>query len=242
MINSITNRPTYSPTSHAAPSNSTTLDSTIHQVAQSKIRHHHKPTPTSKITHLVLTGDRFPNFDNFSQFPIPLQKLCIEGIQHYNNLISISNLPQSLKNLNISGCLNLRSIPKLPQSLKNLNISRCLNLASIHDLPQDLIDLDLSGCPTLRSIPKLPQYLKHLNISRCYRLASIPDLPQYLKHLILERCSNLTSIPNLPDSLQEIWISNDLLKLLEGRTVRSGLIKNVSERILKESGITIVPF
>jgi len=98
----------------------------------------------------------------------------------YNRLTSLSNLPDTLKELY---CYNnsLTTLPNLPKTLEYLDCSY----------------------NRLTSLSNLPSTLKKLY---CYnnQLTTLPTLPDTLEYLDCHY-NNLTALPNLPDTLKGLY-------------------------------------
>lgn len=121
-------------------------------------------------------------------------------------------------------CLGLTSLPKLPNSLKNLDVSgnQLTNLPE--HLPDSLQELDVSD-NQLTSLPELPDSLQELSVSD-NQLPSLPEhLPKSLKSLYASD-NQLTSLPELPDSLQNLSVSNNQLTRLPEHLPKS--LENLS--------------
>ncbi|EEM4236289.1 E3 ubiquitin--protein ligase [Salmonella enterica] len=127
-----------------------------------------------------------------------------------NNLTSLPELPEGLRELEVSGNLQLTSLPSLPQGLQKL---RAYNnwLASLPTLPPGLGDLAVSN-NQLTSLPEMPPALRELRVSG-NNLTSLPALPSGLQKLWAYN-NRLTSLPALPSGLQKLWAYNNRLTSL----------------------------
>ncbi|EDU0552893.1 type III secretion system effector E3 ubiquitin transferase SspH1 [Salmonella enterica] len=127
-----------------------------------------------------------------------------------NNLTSLPELPEGLRELEVSGNLQLTSLPSLPQGLQKL---RAYNnwLASLPTLPPGLGDLAVSN-NQLTSLPEMPPALRELRVSG-NNLTSLPALPSGLQKLWAYN-NRLTSLPEMSPGLQELDVSHNQLTRL----------------------------
>ncbi|EBI3182470.1 type III secretion system effector E3 ubiquitin transferase SspH1 [Salmonella enterica subsp. enterica serovar 4,[5],12:b:-] len=127
-----------------------------------------------------------------------------------NNLTSLPELPEGLRELEVSGNLQLTSLPSLPQGLQKL---RAYNnwLASLPTLPPGLGDLAVSN-NQLTSLPEMPPALRELRVSGS-NLTSLPALPSGLQKLWAYN-NRLTSLPEMSPGLQELDVSHNQLTRL----------------------------
>ncbi|AUX98215.1 type III secretion system effector E3 ubiquitin transferase SspH1 [Salmonella enterica] len=127
-----------------------------------------------------------------------------------NNLTSLPELPEGLRELEVSGNLQLTSLPSLPQGLQKLWAYNNW-LASLPTLPPGLGDLAVSN-NQLTSLPEMPPALRELRVSG-NNLTSLPALPSGLQKLWA--CNNrLTSLPEMSPGLQELDVSHNQLTRL----------------------------
>ena len=124
----------------------------------------------------------------------------------YNQLTSLSTLPNSLINLS---CNNnqLNSLPTLPSSLQFLECSNN-QLSSLPVLPVSIVNLSC-GANQLTILPSLPGNLSEFKCMQ-NQLTSLPPLPSTLVNL---RCDNndLTTLPSLPASITDLNCANNQL-------------------------------
>ncbi|EBS5526486.1 E3 ubiquitin--protein ligase [Salmonella enterica subsp. enterica serovar Telelkebir] len=127
-----------------------------------------------------------------------------------NNLTSLPELPEGLRELEVSGNLQLTSLPSLPQGLQKLWAYNNW-LASLPTLPPGLGDLAVSN-NQLTSLPEMPPALRELRVSG-NNLTSLPALPSGLQKLWAYN-NRLTSLPEMSPGLQELDVSNNQLTRL----------------------------
>ncbi|EBH9896115.1 type III secretion system effector E3 ubiquitin transferase SspH1 [Salmonella enterica subsp. enterica serovar Cerro] len=120
------------------------------------------------------------------RFPPHITTLVIPD----NNLTSLPELPEGLRELEVSGNLQLTSLPSLPQGLQKLWAYNNW-LASLPTLPPGLGDLAVSN-NQLTSLPEMPPALRELRVSG----------------------NNLTSLPEMSPGLQELDVSHNQLTRL----------------------------
>ncbi len=147
----------------------------------------------------------------------------------YNNLSTLSTLPNSLKYMYCNNN-HLSTIPVLPNSLTDF---QCYNnqLSSLPNMPDSLTYLNCEN-NQLASLPAMPNSLEYLfcnnnqllslpplsnsliNLTCQYnQLTSLPAIPNTLKDLYSGN-NLLTSLPTLSNSLQNFWCNNNLLTSL----------------------------
>ncbi|ECO4968642.1 type III secretion system effector E3 ubiquitin transferase SspH1 [Salmonella enterica] len=132
-----------------------------------------------------------------------------------NNLTSLPELPEGLRELEVSGNLQLTSLPSLPQGLQKLWAYNNW-LASLPTLPPGLGDLAVSN-NQLTSLPEMPPALRELRVSG-NNLTSLPALPSGLQKLWAYN-NRLTSLPEMSPGLQELDVShNQLIRLPQSLT------------------------
>ncbi|ENC9264737.1 E3 ubiquitin--protein ligase [Salmonella enterica subsp. enterica serovar Cerro] len=107
------------------------------------------------------------------RFPPHITTLVIPD----NNLTSLPELPEGLRELEVSGNLQLTSLPSLPQGLQKLWAYNNW-LASLPTLPPGLGDLAVSN-NQLTSLPEMPPGLQELDVSH----NQLTRLPQSLTGL-----------------------------------------------------------
>ncbi len=127
-----------------------------------------------------------------------------------NNLTSLPELPEGLRELEVSGNLQLTSLPSLPQGLQKLWAYNNW-LASLPTLPPGLGDLAVSN-NHLTSLPEMPPALRELRVSG-NNLTSLPALPSGLQKLWAYN-NRLTSLPEMSPGLQELDVSHNQLTRL----------------------------
>ncbi|OHL37614.1 type III secretion system effector E3 ubiquitin transferase SspH1 [Salmonella enterica] len=127
-----------------------------------------------------------------------------------NNLTSLPELPEGLRELEVSGNLQLTSLPSLPQGLQKLWAYNNW-LASLPTLPPGLGDLAVSN-NQLTSLPEMPPALRELRVSG-NNLTSLPALPTGLQKLWAYN-NRLTSLPEMSPGLQELDVSHNQLTRL----------------------------
>ncbi|ECF0533712.1 E3 ubiquitin--protein ligase [Salmonella enterica subsp. enterica] len=127
-----------------------------------------------------------------------------------NNLTSLPELPEGLRELEVSGNLQLTSLPSLPQGLQKLWAYNNW-LASLPTLPPGLGDLAVSN-NQLTSLPEMLPALRELRVSG-NNLTSLPALPSGLQKLWAYN-NRLTSLPEMSPGLQELDVSHNQLTRL----------------------------
>ncbi|OHN50950.1 type III secretion system effector E3 ubiquitin transferase SspH1 [Salmonella enterica] len=127
-----------------------------------------------------------------------------------NNLTSLPELPEGLRELEVSGNLQLTSLPSLPQGLQKLWAYNNW-LASLPTVPPGLGDLAVSN-NQLTSLPEMPPALRELRVSG-NNLTSLPALPSGLQKLWAYN-NRLTSLPEMSPGLQELDVSHNQLTRL----------------------------
>ncbi|EDG5089771.1 E3 ubiquitin--protein ligase [Salmonella enterica subsp. enterica serovar Derby] len=127
-----------------------------------------------------------------------------------NNLTSLPELPEGLRELEVSGNLQLTSLPSLPQGLQKLWAYNNW-LASLPTLPPGLGDLAVSN-NQLTSLPEMPPALRELRVSG-NNLTSLPALPSGLQKLWAYN-NRLTSLPEMSPGLQALDVSHNQLTRL----------------------------
>ncbi|OHK56682.1 type III secretion system effector E3 ubiquitin transferase SspH1 [Salmonella enterica] len=127
-----------------------------------------------------------------------------------NNLTSLPELPEGLRELEVSGNLQLTSLPSLPQGLQKLWAYNNW-LASLPTLPPGLGDLAVSNNQLTR-LPEMPPALRELRVSG-NNLTSLPALPSGLQKLWAYN-NLLTSLPEMSPGLQELDVSHNQLTRL----------------------------
>ncbi|KAL4194322.1 hypothetical protein AMTRI_Chr05g58800 [Amborella trichopoda] len=174
---------------------------------------------------------------------------------------SIQGLPRSIRGLSqleemrISVCAQLITIAELPSSLKCLNASDCYELRTMPELSHlsQLEALYLANCEQLIAIPELPTTigdlsttLKSLKASHCLSLQIIPDLSHLsqLEELDLTGCKGLIEIQGLsglkslktlqlngcsPHSLRGQVLAKEIFAGLECLTVPGSKVPNWSQ-------------
>ncbi|EAA7436779.1 type III secretion system effector E3 ubiquitin transferase SspH1 [Salmonella enterica subsp. enterica] len=106
---------------------------------------------------------------------------------------------------------NLTSLPELPEGLRELEVSGNLQLTSLPSLPQGLQKLWAYN-NWLTSLPTLPPGLGDLAVSN-NQLTSLPALPSGLQKLWAYN-NRLTSLPEMSPGLQELDVSHNQLTRL----------------------------
>ncbi|EJY4026732.1 type III secretion system effector E3 ubiquitin transferase SspH1 [Salmonella enterica] len=127
-----------------------------------------------------------------------------------NNLTSLPELPEGLRELEVSGNLQLTSLPSLPQGLQKLWAYNNW-LTSLPTLPPGLGELAVSN-NQLTSLPEMPPALRELRVSG-NNLTSLPALPSGLQKLWAYN-NRLTSLPEMSPGLQELDVSHNQLTRL----------------------------
>ncbi|KXG29103.1 putative disease resistance protein RGA1 [Sorghum bicolor] len=124
---------------------------------------------------------------------------CLEAIciARCANLVTLPNLPPSLKDLQVGICVALRSVSGHLDALENLIIIDCGNLVELPDLPPTLKELRIQICGELCYVSGSLDALEELQIDHCNKLQSlesIGDLP-LLQILRIESCNRLAVLP-----------------------------------------------
>ena len=160
------------------------------------------------------------NLTSFPPLPVPNSITSIDV--RYNDILSISYIPESVFVLKLSGNENLSSISYFPVDLDYLYIDDCISLLEIPDLPAPNMNtfsrdrtpqLPLQELPLtlsyyaisacgLAEIPEVPPYLFSLNISNndLGNQSSFLDISEYLNYLNISN-TNMSALPALPDGL-----------------------------------------
>lgn len=148
-------------------------------------------------------------------------------IINQNNIFNLPYLANTIEYLKIGGCNNITNVSQLPNNVKNLNLS--LHISTLPAFPAGLNSFTLfaynsfnwptlpSGLKSLmcsnnmvnapQSLPVLPNGLKDLNCS----LFQIDSLPLHLPDSLITLSCNMTGItilPNLPSKLKQLNCSN----------------------------------
>ncbi|EGH1518919.1 type III secretion system effector E3 ubiquitin transferase SspH1 [Salmonella enterica] len=146
-----------------------------------------------------------------------------------NNLTSLPELPEGLRELEVSGNLQLTSLPSLPQGLQKL---RAYNnwLASLPTLPPGLGDLAVSN-NQLTSLPALPSGLQKLWAYN-NRLTSLPEMSPGLQELDVSH----NQLTRLPQSLT--GLSSAARVYLDGNPLSVRTLQALRD-IIGHSGIRI---
>ncbi len=137
-------------------------------------------------------GDTFPN----------LRTLVISGPVMF--LACISDFPNSLERIDLSGLEGLKSfdeVPPLPQShgLRGADCSYCPELRDVAGLPAGLRHLKVGGS----NVPSLPRginayrFLTRLDVSFTKQMVQVPSLPAGLRCFVADNCENLTDISSV---------------------------------------------
>ncbi|MBS7009938.1 leucine-rich repeat protein, partial [Anaerostipes sp.] len=163
-----------------------------------------------------------------------VKPVSMEGwFRSAHNLISISNLPDSLINGHdlFGGCERLTNVPKLPGNLKiGTNMfENCTSLTTIPDLPDSLTDGSymFNGCKQLANISKISKNLEsgYYMFGGC-DISSLPELPNGLTDgsYMFSGCKKLKSVSKLPDTLEKgYYMFYGCSKLETIRNVPSGM-------------------
>jgi hypothetical protein len=120
------------------------------------------------------------------------------------NLETITNIPATVKKLNLERCGKLKTLPQLPEGLEELYCSGCNDLETITNIPATVKRLYLGGCGKLKILPQLPEGLEDLNCYDCSGLETITNIPVTVKKLNLEGCVKLKTLPQLPEGLEDL--------------------------------------
>ncbi|EIY6191361.1 type III secretion system effector E3 ubiquitin transferase SspH1 [Salmonella enterica] len=146
-----------------------------------------------------------------------------------NNLTSLPELPEGLRELEVSGNLQLTSLPSLPQGLQKL---RAYNnwLASLPEMPPALRELRVSG-NNLTSLPALPSGLQKLWAYN-NRLTSLPEMSPGLQELDVSH----NQLTRLPQSLT--GLSSAARVYLDGNPLSVRTLQALRD-IIGHSGIRI---
>lgn len=135
-------------------------------------------------------------------FPPKLEELMLE---HFDESKGLSNLPLSLKLIQVDKLKNLSSI-KLPPFLEILDVA--VNSISGVELPESITDIDFHMLSTLDGV-KLPPNLISLNLPYLKDAKDLGELPLSLKKLYISSVENIDNL-TLPEGLKELDISNVL--------------------------------
>ncbi|EGK0532848.1 type III secretion system effector E3 ubiquitin transferase SspH1 [Salmonella enterica subsp. enterica serovar Cerro] len=159
------------------------------------------------------------------RFPPHITTLVIPD----NNLTSLPELPEGLRELEVSGNLQLTSLPSLPQGLQKLWAYNNW-LASLPTLPPGLGDLAVSN-NQLTSLPALPSGLQKLWAYN-NRLTSLPEMSPGLQELDVSH----NQLTRLPQSLT--GLSSAARVYLDGNPLSERTLQALRD-IIGHSGIRI---
>ena len=137
--------------------------------------------------------------------------ISIEGIEYFpkltylnvsfNQIKSVSKLPDSLQSLYLSTNQIKQFLFPLPDSLKYFACNANYGLKSLPALPSKLVSLECGG-DSLFTLPFLPSSLEHLDCTQT-QLTFLPALPDSLKVLMCGG-NNISNLPSLPFGIKEI--------------------------------------
>ncbi|XP_020528644.1 TMV resistance protein N [Amborella trichopoda] len=166
-------------------------------------------------------------------------------ISFCEQLVTIPELPNSLKCLYANLCYEVQTMPELSHlsQLKTLYLAFCKQLIAIPELPTSLNYLDVSHCVNLLAIGNLSTTLESLKASHCISLQIIPDLSQLsqLEELDLTDCKGLIEIQGLsglkslktlhlhgcgPHALRGLTLAEEIFAGLECLTVPGSKVPN----------------
>ncbi|EED8816990.1 type III secretion system effector E3 ubiquitin transferase SspH1 [Salmonella enterica subsp. enterica serovar Cerro] len=159
------------------------------------------------------------------RFPPHITTLVIPD----NNLTSLPELPEGLRELEVSGNLQLTSLPSLPQGLQKLWAYNNW-LASLPEMPPALRELRVSG-NNLTSLPALPSGLQKLWAYN-NRLTSLPEMSPGLQELDVSH----NQLTRLPQSLT--GLSSAARVYLDGNPLSERTLQALRD-IIGHSGIRI---
>ena len=164
----------------------------------------------------------------FTKLPIDLVELTLMGM----NMDKLPELPQGLVVLDIEGC-KIKNMPRINDNLLYLDLSKS-SIDRLDELPYFLEELHIShtiinwlpelpntleilncSMSMLNEIPKLPCGFKELYCACMPFLKKIPDLPHGTTILSAYMNEHLSSLPHLPSTLEELYINNTGVVLLE---------------------------
>jgi len=125
------------------------------------------------------------------------------------SLESLDNLPPNLIELR---CPNnkVKSLGNLPNTLIKLNCSNTL-IESLDGIPDGLQFLYCNGCININTISKLPSSLLYLELQN-NKIKNLPKLPPKLEHLDIDNCKLIEKLPKIPTSLKLLSIKSTSIK------------------------------
>lgn len=172
--------------------------------------------------------DYTPSSSSVIKVPSRLESLRIGGCPDLTSLLGNTNLPITLKNLDVFECQFLESLPigNLGNTffhLEKLKVSRCEKLRIFKGSFSSLIfltTLEISSCLNLVQFADgglLPTGLMELSIYDCKNLEALPnqlDNLTSLKELRIGLCPKILLFPEggLPPNLTLLWVSQVNLK------------------------------
>ena len=121
------------------------------------------------------------------------------------NIISLPELPSTLRILDVLMNKSLTELPKLPASVKELNLIANQKLTAVPKLPPSLELLAVTDTPITANII-LPSTFKELSLG-CMDMTTLPELPPSLEMLHISDIP-ITSLPELPASLKRLYLYN----------------------------------
>jgi hypothetical protein len=147
---------------------------------------------------------------------IPENGICPEipegttevDLSNCSNLKEITNIPSSVKKLNLESCEKLKTLPQLPDSIEDIDLSYCYDLEEITNIPSSVKKLLLDNCEKLKALPQIPDGIEEISLSSFFNLKEITNIPSSVKKLNLDYCAKLKTLPQIPDSIEEINLSH----------------------------------
>ncbi|KAL5823998.1 hypothetical protein ACOSQ4_021898 [Xanthoceras sorbifolium] len=155
--------------------------------------------------------------ENINDLNIFLERLYVSSCPSLTCLSTRDQLPATLKYLRIFHCSNLTTLwrGQLPDSLQELEIIGCLKLESITERFHNSMLLEtitIHGCENFESIPegihKLSR-LRGIELLRCPSLVCFPEggIPNAnLRRFYISDCKNLKAIPRGLQTLDYLYI------------------------------------
>ena len=163
----------------------------------------------SSLKRLTLRGNSFVTLPaSINQ----LSKLEALDLQRCGKLLSLPELPSTVKYINAQHCYNLIQTPDFTGLLRleRLYLTECSKLVEIHPSIgqlRRLVVLDLQGCQSLTNLPSMSterEPLTILNFSGCKSQFTGIECLTALTTLNLKACEKLQCLPSNMDSLSSL--------------------------------------
>lgn len=187
--------------------------------------------------------------------PTELTRLAALAELHLEHCVGVTQVPNFshlvvLRKLHLGGCTKLLQLSDLPITLEELDIHGCIQLQHLPSNLNSLIQLrclHASGCSSLASLPdKLAANLTELNLSRCVNLRTLSQTVSSLAALTalnLEGCKRLQSLPEHfgdLEQLRKLNLCNSKLSQLPDLSAIAGLTQVDSGLSSNKDGVVYV--